>query len=60
MLYFCRQKLRAMKDHDLFKPIPQGSEEHKMRKIEESMLSPMSSEDFANYMRHDMELAASM
>ncbi len=34
--------------------------ERKMRKIEESMQSPMNSEDFANYMRHNMELAASI
>ncbi|MBR1800036.1 MAG: hypothetical protein IJ767_00865 [Bacteroidaceae bacterium] len=34
--------------------------ERKLRKIAESQKSPMSSEDFANYMRHNMELAASM
>ena len=25
-MYFCRQKLRAMKNHDLLKPVPQGSD----------------------------------
>ena len=25
-MYLCRQKLRAMKDHDLLKPVPQGSD----------------------------------
>ena len=34
--------------------------ERKMRKIEESMKSPMSSEDFANYMKHNVEMASKM
>ena len=34
--------------------------ERKMRKIAESQLSPMSSIDFANYMKHNLELAKKM
>lgn len=34
--------------------------ERKMRKIEESMKSPMSSEDFAKYMKHNVEVASRM
>ena len=31
--------------------------ERKMRKIAESQKSPMSSKDFAEYMKHNLELA---
>ena len=34
--------------------------ERKMRKIAESQQSPMSSADFANYMKHNLELAKHM
>ena len=34
--------------------------ERKIRKIEESSKSPMSSEDFAKYMKHNVELAKKM
>ena len=34
--------------------------ERKMRKIAESQKSPMSSKDFAEYMKHNLELANQM
>ena len=34
--------------------------ERKLRKIEESMKSPMNSKDFADYMRRNLELAKQM
>ena len=34
--------------------------ERKMRKIAESQKSPMSPEDFAEYMKHNVELASQM
>jgi hypothetical protein len=34
--------------------------ERKMRKIAASQLSPMSSNDFAQYMKHNLELAIQM
>lgn len=34
--------------------------ERTMRKIEESKKSPMSSKDFANYMRRNLEMAKAM
>ena len=34
--------------------------ERTMRKIEESKKSPMSSKDFANYMRRNLEMAIKM
>ena len=34
--------------------------ERTMKKIEESKRSPMNSKDFANYMRHNLELAKQM
>lgn len=38
----------------------QEAVERKRRKIEESMKSPMNSEDAANYMKHNFEVAKSM
>ena len=34
--------------------------ERKLRKIAESMKSPMNSKDFANYMRRNLEMAIKM
>ena len=34
--------------------------ERKLRKIEESMKSPMNSADAVNYMKHNVELASHM
>ena len=34
--------------------------ERKLRKIEESMKSPMNSLDAANYMKHNLEIAKQM
>ncbi len=36
------------------------STERKIRKIEESLKSPMSSEDAANYMKQNFEMAKTM
>ena len=46
--------------NDLFESISQRGDKEKLRKIEESLKSPMNSVDAANYMKNNFEKAKKM
>lgn len=46
--------------NDLFESISQGGDLRKLRKIAESMKSPMNSAEAANYMKRNFEAAKKM